>query len=141
MRQQIIHSASTFRFLFAFCDSIWTILSLSNPKIIMHSALLNFIVRNQRKVAAVHEQYLCRQVLFCSLPQLRIASHCPRIFKPNNEDVSHSFLIGVRFVRDRTRTFLKQYDGKIATGIIRKQNVAQPNQINKKKTRITPYCI
>jgi len=44
----------------------------------MHSALLNFIVRNQRKIAAVHEQYLCRQVLFCSLPRLRIASHCPR---------------------------------------------------------------
>jgi len=43
-------------------------------------------------------------------------------FQPNNEDVSHSFLIGVRFVRDRARTSLKQYDGKIATDIVRKQN-------------------
>lgn len=62
-------------------------------------------------------------------------------FQPNNEDVSHSFLIGVRFVRDRARTSLKQYDGKIVTGIIRKQNVVhqiEPQQ-KKEKNNITTF--
>lgn len=88
----------------------------------MYSTSLNFIVRNRRQVAPVHEQYLCRQVLFCSLRRLRIASLSAANFQPNNEDVSQSFLIVIRFVRDRARSFLKQYDGKIATGIARKQN-------------------
>lgn len=87
--------------------------------------MLNFIVRNRRKVASVHEQYLCRQVLFCSLHRLRIASLSAANFQPNNEDVSHRFLIGVGFVRDRALLFLKQYNVKIATDITTKQNIAR----------------
>jgi len=91
----------------------------------MHSAPLNFIVRN-REAATVHEQYLRRQVLFCRLRRPRIASLSAANFQPNNEDVSQNFLIGVRFVRDRARTAKTiRVRGKIATGVARKQNMSR----------------
>jgi len=91
----------------------------------MHSASLNFIVRN-REAATAHEQYLRRQVLFCRLRRPRIASLSAANFQPNNEDVSQNFLIGVRFVRDRARTAKTiRGRGKIATGAVRKQNVSR----------------
>lgn len=100
----------------------WIILSSERSKIIIQFSSLDFIVRNRCEAATVHEQYLCRQALFCSLRRLRIASLSAANFQSNNEDVSRSFLIIIRFVRNRARSSLKQYDGKIATGITRKQN-------------------
>lgn len=94
----------------------------------MYLASLNFIVRNHHKIALVNEQYLCRQVLFCSLRRLRIVSLSAANFQPNNEDVSQSFLIGASSTITHKES-LKQYDGKIATDITRKQSVSRINQI------------
>lgn len=96
----------------------------ASQRFIIHSVSLNFIVRNRRKVAPVHEQYLCRQVLFCSLRRLRIASlSARRTFNRTMKTSVRAFLSALDSPAIARAKLPKTIRRKIHCGsIARKQN-------------------